>query len=423
MKKKLHILWIASILNITIGFSQETFNMMFYNLLNFPLEDAVPNRLDYLETILLDYNPDIFMVCELNNESGANAILQLIQDRVNPNFEMATFELNTSDDTIGNQNDLQNLIYYDASKFILENQSIITTIFRDFNHYELKLNTVNQNSNPVVLHAIVCHLKASSGTENQALRLQMAQDLTAYLDTLPSDSNVILAGDFNVYTSSEGAFQEFINPMNNIPFNDPVNRIGSWHNNSSYVDVFTQSTRTQTGMGGTTGGFDDRFDFIMTSNNLMSDSNLNYVSNSYQVFGNNGNSACYNQAINDSDCSGSEFSFGIRNALHNFSDHLPVTIQIETDQTLLDIQEFEYSNGIEIVGSNIIKDNITLRINYLKFKNDELVIYNTIGQKVKSITLYNSNTLSVSCNDLAEGIYYVTSNKINTNPLKFIKLN
>lgn len=423
MKKKLHFIWILYILNMTIGFSQETFKVMFYNLLNFPLEDAVPNRLNYLATILLDYNPDVFMVCELNNEAGANTILQLVQDRVNPSFEMATFELNTSDNNIGNQNDLQNLIYYDSSKFILENQSIVTTIFRDFNHYELKLNTVNQNSNPVVLHAIVCHLKASSGTENQALRVEMAQDLTAYLNTLPSNSKIILAGDFNVYTSSEGAFQEFINPINNIPFNDPANRIGSWHNNSSYVDVFTQSTRTQTGMGGTTGGFDDRFDFIMTSNNLMTNSNLKYVDDSYQVFGNNGNSDCYNQAINDSNCSGSEFSFEIRNALHNFSDHLPVTIQIETDQALLNIQEFENSNGIEIVGSNIIKDDITLRINNLKFINDELIIYNAIGQKVKSITPNNSNTLSISCNDLAEGIYYVTSNKINTNPLKFIKLN
>lgn len=423
MKKKLHIFWIVSILNLTIGFSQETFNVMFYNLLNFPLEDAVPNRLQYLETILTDYNPDIFMVCELNNDSGADAILQLIQDRVNPNFEMAVFELNTSDDGIGNQNDLQNLIYYDASKFILEDQTIITTLFRDFNHYELKLNTVNQATNPVNLHAIVCHLKASSGNENQALRLQMAQDLTAYLNSFPSDSNVILAGDFNVYTSSEGAFQEFINTSNTIPFNDPADRIGSWHNNSNYVDVFTQSTRTQTGMGGTTGGFDDRFDFIMTSNNIMTDSNLKYVDDSYQVFGNNGNSNCYNQAINDSDCSGSDFSFEIRNALHNFSDHLPVTIQIQTDQALLGIQELDYSNGMEIVGSNLIVNNLTLKINYQINSNDEIVIYNAIGQKVKIIKPYNLQSITISCGNLSNGVYYLTTKKTKSNPLKFVKVN
>ena len=423
MKKKLHIFWIVSILNISIGYSQETFKVMFYNLLNFPLEDAVPNRLNYLETILLDYNPDIFMVCELNNEFGASAILQLIQDRVNPNFEMAVFELNTSDDGIGNQNDLQNLIYYDASKFILENQTIITTLFRDFNHYELKLNTVDQVNNPVYLHTIVCHLKASSGSENQALRLQMAQDLTAYLNTLPSDLNILLAGDFNVYTSSEGAFQEFINPINNIPFNDPANRIGSWHNNSSYVDVFTQSTRTQTGMGGTTGGFDDRFDFIMTSNNIMADSNLKYVDGSYQVFGNNGNSNCYNQAINDSDCSGSDFSFEIRNALHSFSDHLPVTIQIETDQSLLNIEKFQNANGIKIVGSNLINDNLILDLNNKIHSDDKIIIYNSLGQIVKVIKQINKQVISVSCGNLSNGIYYLNTKKNRKNPIKFIKVN
>lgn len=423
MKKKLHIFWIVSILNLTMGFSQETFKVMFYNLLNFPLEEAVPNRLDYLETILSDYNPDIFMVCELNNVFGANAILQLIQDRVNPNFEMATFELNTSDDSIGNQNDLQNLIYYDASKFILENQTIVTTLFRDFNHYELKLNTVDQATNPVYLHTIVCHLKASSGSENQALRLQMAQDLTAYLNSFPSDSNVILAGDFNVYTSSEGAFQEFINPSNTIPFNDPANRIGSWHNNSSYVDVFTQSTRTQTGMGGTTGGFDDRFDFIMTSNNIMTDNNLKYVDGSYQVFGNNGNINCYNQAINDSECSGSDFSFEIRNALHSFSDHLPVTIQIETDQSLLNIEEYQYVSGIKIVGSNVINDNLTLKINNQIDSKDELVIYNSLGQKVKVLKPNNKQVISVSCGNLSNGIYYLKTKTNRIIPIKFIKVN
>ncbi|WP_250432573.1 endonuclease/exonuclease/phosphatase family protein [Hanstruepera flava] len=422
MKKKLHIIWIVYILNITIGFSQETFNIMFYNLLNFPLEDAVPNRLNDLEIILADYNPDIFMVCELNNEEGANTILQLIQDRVNPDFEMAAFELNTSDDEIGDQNDLQNLVFYDASKFILENQTIVSTIFRDFNHYELKINSVNQDTNPIILHAIICHLKASSGTENQALRLQMAQDLTAYLNTLPSDIHVILAGDFNVYTSSEGAFQEFINPLNNIPFNDPANRIGSWHNNSNYVEVFTQSTRTQTGMGGTTGGFDDRFDFIMTSNNLMTDDSLNYVDESYQVYGNNGNSNCLNQAINDFECSGSDFSFSIRDALHNFSDHLPVTIQIETDQTLLDIREFNYSSGIEIVGSNVVNNDLVLKIDSSK-NLEELVIYNTIGQKVKTIKLFNSSLISIPCVSLSNGMYYLTTSKSNTNPIKFVKVN
>ena len=155
---------------------------MFYNLLNFPLENAVPNRIQDLNFILNEYRPDLFMVCELNNIDGANTILDVLQS-INPNYQSVIFELNTSDDAISDQNDLQNLVYYDSSKFILESQAIVTTIFRDFNHYRFKINSIAQSTNPVYLDVIVCHLKASSGTENQAYRLEMVNDLVGYLDT------------------------------------------------------------------------------------------------------------------------------------------------------------------------------------------------------------------------------------------------
>ena len=105
---------IIAILSCAISFntmlSQESFKTMFYNILNFPTQSTPANRIDNLQIILSDYNPDLFMVCELNNESGANSILAMIQNTINPNYAMASFELNTSDDDTGNQNNLQNLI-------------------------------------------------------------------------------------------------------------------------------------------------------------------------------------------------------------------------------------------------------------------------------------------------------------------------
>jgi hypothetical protein len=279
MIKKLILFVSLCVASVSTLCAQTDIKLMFYNVLNFPLEDAVPNRINDLSFILNDYRPDVFMVCELNNESGANTILDALQ-LINPNYQSATFELNTSDDNIGNQNDLQQLLYFDSSKFILESQDIVTTIFRDFNHYRLKINSVEQVTTPLILDFIVCHLKASSGTNNQQSRLQMVEDLVIYLDDFPVDSNIVLAGDFNVYTDSEPAFQRLIDTGNTIIFTDPANRIGSWHNNSNFVDVMTQSTRTQTGFGGTTGGFDDRFDFIMTSENMIANPNLSFVAGS-----------------------------------------------------------------------------------------------------------------------------------------------
>jgi endonuclease/exonuclease/phosphatase family metal-dependent hydrolase len=420
MKKKIQIISMLCMMITHSLFSQENFKLMFYNLLNFPLETNVPNRIDYLEQTLNTYKPDIFMVCELNNVYGGNAILQVLQDRISEDYRSAVFTSNTSDDEIGNQNDLQNLIFYDNSKFILESQHIVQTLYRDFNHYKLKLNSVNQNSNPVYLNAIVCHLKASSGSNNENLRLQMVQDLTQYLSTFPSDSYVMLAGDFNVYSASEPAFQELIDPNNNIVFVDPVDRMGSWHTNVDYVDVFTQSTRTQSGLGGSTGGLDDRFDFILTSTNMLSNQDLYYVPNSYQAFGNNSNPNCFNNEILDTACAGTSFSLEVREALYYFSDHLPVVMELETNETLLSIPTYQ-TESFQIMGTNMVDTTLEIQIHNQSLSTNKLYIFNTLGQVVKSIPLGTSNRLSIDVSGLKNGIYYIRMSNTNVQPLKFIK--
>ncbi|WP_353778461.1 endonuclease/exonuclease/phosphatase family protein [Winogradskyella sp. 3972H.M.0a.05] len=423
MIKKTTFWLLACLLTINSVTAQENLKVMFYNLLNFPNEDAIPNRINDLGVILSDYQPDLFMVCELNNESGADDILAVLQANVSADFEMATFQFNTSDDSGSDQNDLQNLIFYNSSKFILQSQAIVTTIFRDFNHYKLRLNTADQATNPIEFDAIVCHLKASSGLENEALRFQMVEDLVDYLDTFPADSKVIIGGDFNFYTSSEDGFQELTDFNNNIVFYDPVNRIGSWSNNSSYLDVFTQSTRTQSGLGGATGGFDDRFDFILTTNNLLAaDPELSYVANTYKAYGNNNNPSCYNREINSSDCSGSDYSFAIRDALYNFSDHLPVTLELQTNASL-STDEFIANNGIEFVGGNVIDNYLRLKINPLLSLDSPITVYNALGQVVESINANGSNYIEQDISQLANGVYYLTISSNNINVLKFIKSN
>ena len=419
MKKKLLIAIIALACTLNNVSSQETFKVMFYNLLNYPLQDA--SKLQYLELILEDYNPDLFMVCELNNQSGADAILQSLQF-INPNYDSATFVTNSSDDTIGDQNDLQNFIYFDSSKFILESQAQVLTIYRDFNHYTFKLNTADQVSNPIFLQVIVCHLKASQGDPNPALRLQMVEDLTTYLETLPSDDYVILGGDLNIYTNAELAFIELTDATNNITFIDPVNRVGNWHNNTSFLDVFTQSTNATDDLGGAGGGFDDRFDFILTSENMLTNPDVFYVNDSYQVFGNNNNINCFNQEIYTVNCDGVEFNATIRNALYNMSDHLPVTLELQTNETL-SANNFNLNQAFSIKGSNIVTNKLLIQINPTLFNSKYITIYNTLGQKITTVTAHNINLLQVNVSNLSNGIYYVTASDTNLNPIKFIKSN
>ena len=421
MKKKiLSLLTVLLLLNFK-GFGQETFKVMFYNLLNYPVNDAIANRESDLGFVLFDYQPDLFLVCELNNSIGANTVLGLTRLAINSDFEMASYVSNTSDDLSGDQNELQNLLYYDSSKFTLEEEIIIPTDLRDFNIYKLQLNATNQSANPIELYVIICHLKASSGPINEMRRFDMVVELDNYLSTLPSDSNVLLGGDLNIYSGNEPAFQLLTQASNNITLADPVNRIGDWNNNPNFVDVFTQSTRTQPGLGGSRGGFDDRFDFILTSENLLGSNNLTYVDDSYKAYGNNGLFSCYNRAINSSDCgnANSPYSFELRDALHNFSDHLPVVLSLETNTSLSISGDEEIAEGLKLERT-IIDSELVLYINASSYFNQKLHIYNTLGQRVDNFQTNASQKQVFNINNLSNGIYYIGFSESNTKPLKFV---
>lgn len=406
-----------------VGNAQESFKTMFYNVLNYPSQ-APASRVDQLEIIIQDYQPDLFMICELNNEQGADAILSAIQN-VNSNYVRAAFVENTSDDSGSNQNDLQNMIYFDATKFSLESQTEVATNVRDFNHYILKLNTTNQNSNPIVLNVFVTHLKSSSGTANQQSRFEMVTEFVNYLDAnVADDAFVLLGGDLNFYTQSEDGFQELLDASNDITLMDPADRIGSWHNNTNFVDVFTQSTRTQTGQGGATGGFDDRFDFILTSENMETNTNLMFVDGTYKSYGNNQLVSCYNQAINSTDCGDDdgidEYSMAIRNALHTMSDHLPVVLELQTDQSL-SIDTIDLTNAFTIHGSTMVTDWLELYFDQTKLRAESINIYNTLGQEIDSYSVKNLNQLKINVSEWSSGIYYVVLANNRVQPLKFIK--
>ena len=132
------------------------------------------------------------------------------------------------------------------------------------------------------------HLKASTGSANVAERNVEVTVNRADADALGQGANILYAGDFNFYTSSESGFQTLTGSGNGQAF-DPINRIGSWHGSSSFMDVHTQSPATVAAFGGqVTGGMDDRFDFQMTSGEVLDGRGFDYVGGSYWAFGNTG---------------------------------------------------------------------------------------------------------------------------------------
>lgn len=411
MKSIIYIAFIFMSLSLT---AQETINTMFYNLLEFP-EASPGGRSEILRNIFSEYEPDIFMICELQSEAGADEILNISLNYDTNMYSRADFVDNQSGEA-----DLQQLIYFKTNKFSLESSEVLITPVRDINKYVLKLNTVDQETDPVIINVYVTHLKSSQGTANQNLRLDMVNEFTSDLEQLDPNALVIFAGDFNIYTSSEPAYQEILDNTNAIVMVDPIDTPGSWHNNDSYQDIHTQSTRIDSGPfgAGAGGGLDDRFDFITISENMTSNPKLQYVSNSYKAFGNNGN--CYNLDISDESCLG-EYNQQIRNSLFSISDHLPVVMQLETNK------EFILSNNdVSIqddfsINNTLVNDYLTISTFNDLEANITFSVYNTLGQKIMKLDNFNHKTTNYNVSNLQSGLYYIKSNTSHSSVLKFLK--
>ena len=162
---------------------------------------------------------------------------------------------------------------------------------------------LSHNASEVEFNIYGAHFKASSGNSNAQQRLEEATILRNHLNQLAEDTFFILAGDLNIYSNnsdSEPCFEMLIGSQDNDngQLFDPINRIGHWHNNSSFADVHTQSPRTSSFGGGANGGMDDRFDWLFVSANILDNtSNMYYLENTYLAFGNDGNH--FNDAINN----------------------------------------------------------------------------------------------------------------------------
>lgn len=395
--------------------SQDTARIVFYNLLDFP-EAPPANRELILRDILNDINPDIFMVAELQNPTGADLILTQSLNDSDTNYASAPFVFNTS----GSGGSIQQLLYYNTAKFSLELTDVIPTSLRDINRYQLKSVTAQPDTNAVLIEFFVAHFKASQGSFNEQIRFNMALDFTNYLNAnLSPDANVVFAGDFNFYSSNENGFLQLFIGNTIIPMNDPVDQLGDWHTNSTFSGVHTQSTRESNNFFdgfGAGGGLDDRFDFIFVSENLLDPNHeVSYISDSYQTFGNNGN--CYNEDISDTNCAGF-YTQTTRNRLWNMSDHLPLILDLRFEQNFLNLNEFTSQDRLSLPEGNLISNDLKVMINpYYVEDIHQIKIYNTLGHLVKT-TIVDQAEVIIPAYALANGVYILSAD--NSKPLKFV---
>ncbi|MBL7012921.1 MAG: lamin tail domain-containing protein [Candidatus Marinimicrobia bacterium] len=291
--------------------------IMTYNLLNYEDEN---DREDDFIAIINVIEPNLIIAEEVQGQSGFSHFKSDVLDITHPNMWTGA--------TFTNQSASQDIaLYYQHNLFTFISTSTINTA-QSSGTRDVVEWIMMHNDSGIEFRVYGVHLKASSGDENAQQRLAEVTILRDYLNTLPAEIDFIVAGDFNIYShspTSEPAFDMLTGDSgdNNGRLFDPIDRIGYWHNNSSYSDVHTQSPR-----GGNFGGMDDRFDWLFTSEVLLDDeADMHYISNTYWAFGNDGNH--FNQSINDGN--NTSVNDAIADALYNASDHLPVYMDVWFD--------------------------------------------------------------------------------------------
>ncbi len=295
----------------------EAFKLVQYNMLTISgtMDTWTYVRLPYIETVLNALNPDVLVAQEIMDEEGAQLILDILQD-MDPDYEMADFI---------DGPDTDNMLFYRSSLFTLTGQSVVETELRDIGEYVIETcgNT---------MYIFSAHLKASSGWSNMMQRSREAQELRDRLELFPDGTDYIVCGDMNFYGISEPAWDVFTESGDGQLL-DPIDTPAEWHENEYYAWIHTQSPRTTDFWGGSTGGMDDRFDFIFLSPTLMDGADVDYIDDSYEVYGNDGRH--FNLAISSYPTipEGATIAEG----LHSASDHLPVVCLI--DAPALSIKE------------------------------------------------------------------------------------
>ncbi|MBR4148310.1 MAG: T9SS type A sorting domain-containing protein [Bacteroidales bacterium] len=316
--------------------AQDTITVMQYNLLqygnyNSGFADCYETnnntqRKDECIRTLLDYvKPDIFTVCEFGKPQ------QLQSDFLKHNLNTNGIDYWKSDNIVNYANSsIINHIFYDSRKMELKKHVALRTSPRDTDVYELYLKTSSLLSGDTIkLVCIVAHPKA--GMNYEADRRATMQTAMDYINQHYQNDNVLIMGDFNMYRASESGYRLLTQTYSNsnVLFVDPLANqggVGEWNSNSSFAPFHTQSTRRWSDECFSSGGLDDRFDFILMSDEIyMGFNKLKYVNNSYFAVGNDGRH--FDQSINQN--GNSAVPDIVAEALFDGSDHLPVTMKMK----------------------------------------------------------------------------------------------
>ena len=398
--------------------AQETIIVMQYNLLEYgnyqsgwaSCDETTNNTQDKDEAIrvVLDYvKPDILTV----NEFGATQAIQ--NNFISHNLNIDGVNYWKSDNIVNYANsNIINHIFYNSDKMVLKKHAVIRTSLRDIDAYELYFKTQSLMSHDTVkLVCMVAHLKAGDSNDDVERRKAMLQNAMYYVDEHYANENVLIMGDFNMYSATESGYRLLTATYENpeARFVDPlslVGGVGTWDNNRQYAPFHTQSTKSWVDYPDcpSGGGLDSRFDIMMMSDEVyMGFRSLKYLPDSFHAVGNDGNhfNMSINQGVNN------DVPTQVANALFTVSDHLPVVMKLNLFGQW----------GVDDVGTCDFKVYPNPTSGMLRVDVQEPAPYqitNVLGQHMMSGQVADE----IDVSELPEGIYFI---RVNGLVSKFVK--
>jgi hypothetical protein len=202
---------------------------------------------------------------------------------------------------------------------------------RNTERYDIRLK--GYDSDGAILSCYSSHMKSGTASDDQSRRLVEAQRIRDNAEGLNPTRSFLLAGDFNIQSSSQLAYVELVGSQANDAgrFFDPINTPGSWNNNAGFRFVHTQDPAGS-------GGMDDRHDQVLLCAKLVDGAGFDYSGNplipystttwedpnhSYRSWGNDGTSFDAALKINGNLMVGATIAQALFNSASG-QGHLPV---------------------------------------------------------------------------------------------------
>lgn len=289
-----------------------------YNLTNYPGSSGAA-RDPHFRNILDSLEADVVVVQEMQSQAGVDQFLANLNSFEPGQWRSARFY---------NGNDTDNAMFFKPAKVdtigswaFYPNPANLLRFVTCW-----RLRPIGYTRTEVRIYSQ--HLKASSGSSNEAQRLAEAIGIRDSMNQLPPGTPAILMGDFNFYRSSEPAMSKLLESQadNDGRLYDPLNAIGTY-NAPQFAAIHTQCpcSTCPAGSGFAGGGLDDRFDIFLPTYDLNDGEAVDLLVSTYKPVGNDG--LHYNLNINDPPMIPEGWAYAT--SLWSASDHLPIRVDLQ----------------------------------------------------------------------------------------------